>query len=196
MLRLATVCCALGLVCTASSCRGWNDDGRDAAQPGQARVHSVSADGDTAFLVASNDSNMLAARRDAQCTLHEFVRRFESAPATQAELMLKAAFHDSVNTEHLWMRVHRIVGDSLYQGVVENDPGVLRHLAYGDTVDVPRRDVDDWFAVDADTLVAGFSIRARRRTLSPNERARADSVAGYVVDSDVSARGRLTWRCN
>jgi uncharacterized protein YegJ (DUF2314 family) len=159
-------------------------------------VHSVSADGDTAFLVPSNDPNMLRARRDAECTLHEFARRLEKAPPTQSELMLKAAFHDSVNTEHLWVRVHRIVGDSLYQGVVENDPAVLRRLAYGDTVEVQRRDVDDWFAVDSDTLVAGFSIRARRRALPPDERARADSVSGYVVDSDASARGRLTWRCS
>ena len=159
-------------------------------------VHSVSADGDTAFLVASDDPDLRLACRVAQCTLHEFRERFQAPPVSQTDLMLKAAFRDSASTEHLWLEVLALVGDSAFRGRIANDPGMLRHLTYGDTVLVHRLDVDDWYAVDRDTLIAGFSIRAYRNRMTEVARTQYDSAQGYAVDSDRAARGRLTMRCS
>jgi uncharacterized protein YegJ (DUF2314 family) len=191
-LRRAIDCLATFCVVAATAC---GTAAQSDAPVGKPPVHSVSADGDTALLVASDDAGFARARRDAHCTLHEFRERFRSPPASQSELMLKAAFRDTANVEHLWVRVTDIAGDSLYRGVIENDPATLRHFSFGDTVQVPSADVDDWFAVDRDTLIAGFSLRVYRERLTAIDRAHADSARGYVVDGERSARGRLTWRC-
>lgn len=139
------------------------------------RVLSVSADGDTAFAIQSGDRELLRARRLAQCTLGEFSRRLGSPPPGQTELMLKVAFHQGGETEHLWMRIHHAEGDSAFVGTIANDPSSIPSLAYGDTARVRAPDVSDWYAVENDTLVAGFSRRVYDRRLGDTGKYRTDS---------------------
>jgi uncharacterized protein YegJ (DUF2314 family) len=161
-----------------------------------APVHSVSADGDTAFTIDSDDPEMAAARRLARCTVAEFTRRFLSPPAAQTALSLKGTFRDGSETEYLWVDVFKAEGDTLFRGTVANDPGAVRHVTYGDTVTLRRADVADWFAVESDTLVAGFTMRVYRNRLTPVERVRADSARGYAVIEGFDAHRRLMRRCS
>lgn len=150
-------------------------------------VHSVSEDGDTAVMFASDDPDMLRARRLARCTIGEFRRRLVSPPAGQTELMLKAAFRDDGETEHMWISIHRADGDSAFDGTLANDPASIRQLSYGDTVRVRTADVSDWFAIERDTLVAGFSMRV----YDPRRPGGVHEKPKYVIDSEESALRRL-----
>jgi uncharacterized protein YegJ (DUF2314 family) len=167
----------------------------DRAAPARRRVHSVSEDGDTAFIVSRADAEMARARRRARCTLPEFVRRFRAPPPGQSALELKARFEEGTETEYLWLEVISVSADTLIRGVVDNDPGILRRVRYQDTVSVGPDAVADWYAVERDTLVAGFTLRVYRERLPPVERAREDSAQGYVVPADPLPPGQLTNRC-
>jgi uncharacterized protein YegJ (DUF2314 family) len=158
-------------------------------------VHSVSEAGDTAFLIDRADAAMIEARRRARCTLPEFVRRFRAPPSDQSALGLKARFKETAGTEYLWLHVLSVSADTFIRGIVENDPGIVQRVHYQDTVRVGPDAVADWYAVERDTLVAGFTLRVYRERLSPLERARDDSARAYVVSIDPRLPAPLTNRC-
>src|SRR5262245_8855235 len=148
-----------------------------AQQEGDPRVTFVSADGDTATRVDRDDFRWEQARRDARCTLAEFVRRFRNPPPTQSELDLKVGLDLSPEqTEHVWLRVLAVEGDTAFRGTVNNDPSDTSRYHFGDTVSVSWRRVSDWYAVDRDTLIGGFTIRYARLSLTKAERAQFDSA--------------------
>jgi uncharacterized protein YegJ (DUF2314 family) len=156
----------------------------------------VSPDGDTASFVASDDWEFALARQSAQCTLANFRRRFDHRPSDQSDLMLKAAFETTPGeTEHMWTEVLAIPSDSTYRVRIENDPVDSTRFAYGDTVVIHRRDVTDWYAVERDTLVAGFTLRLRRHRLNADQRRQADSTRAYVIVDGPVDLGRLVPGC-
>lgn len=179
-----------------AACGGMEDRaGADESTPPGRRVVSVSGDGDTAFAVHSEDPDFRRAAELARCTLPRFVERFASPPAGQTQLMLKAAFHDAAGTEYMWVDVLAVTGDTLFDGILRNDPATLTHLSWGDTVRVRAPDVADWFAVQRDTLVAGFSMRIDHRRLPAAERPAYERARGFIVDSERNALRRLAMDC-
>jgi uncharacterized protein YegJ (DUF2314 family) len=169
-------------------------DARDEAAD-RPHVQSVSEDGDTTYAVRPDDPEMRAARERARCTVSEFIRRFHHPPATQTEVKLKGVFRDDEGTEYLWLDVLRVDGDSVFVGTVANDPGRVRSLAYGDTVTIRSGEVADWYAVDRDTLIAGFTTRVLRAKTSGADPAGRDTADGYVIDPDSIAWRRLERFC-
>lgn len=175
---------------------GCGDAGKGSAESTDGRrVHSVSENGDTAFLVKRGDPEMERAQERARCTLSEFRRRFRDPPATQTALGLKATFREDGAAEHLWLHVVSAAADSAITGTVANDPGILRGLAFGDTVTVWPAEVADWYAIDRDTLVGGFTMRVWRARMTPAERAADDRAKPYAVDPDSAAWRRLEPFC-
>jgi uncharacterized protein YegJ (DUF2314 family) len=148
----------------------------------------ISADGtDTARALDPADRMVALARRDARCALFDLRRRLRTPPSHQTELMVKARFVDGEEVEHLWLEPISVVGDSAVRARIENDVVALRTVKYGDTVTVRLSELEDWFAQDGDTLVAGYSIRVHRSRLNLEQRARYDSGTGYVIPSDSAA---------
>jgi len=186
LLLIATV-----LLAACGDAHGGSADPGD----GRPRVHSVSEDGDTAFLVKRDDAEMERARERARCTLSEFRRRFRDPPATQTQLSLKGIFQDEESTEHLWLDVLAVNGDTTFVGTVANDPGMVRSVAFGDTVTIGSAQVSDWQAVDRDTLVAGFTTRILMGRKRGGEPAGQDTTLGYKIDSDEHAWRRLERFC-
>ena len=147
----------------------------------------IIVDGDTTYIVDSDDWELLSAAKDARQTLAEFIRRLREPPETQTELALKVRFAelsggvaDSV-VEHLWLDVFDFDG-SRFRGFLETPPNDLRRVRMGDTIVVDSAQVSDWYAVDRDTLVGGFSIRVFRDRLNAKQRADEDRNRPYVVN--------------
>ena len=184
---------ALFTVVLVVACRRSDDQRRASNDP---RIIAISEDGDTALRVDRDDWRWYQARRDARCTLDEFLRRFHQPPRTQSDLQLKAGLEIAKDdTEHVWIRVLRIDDDSVFRGILNNDPSDSSRYKYGDTVVVARRQVTDWYAVDRDTLVGGFTIRVSRYALTKAERARFDSARSYAIGDDGENLRRLSYRC-
>ena len=162
------------MLAVASGCRAAPTAGR--------RVHSVSRDGDTTYLIASDDPQYRIARRQARCTLGELLRRLDG-PRRPQSVRVKGAFRSGRETEHLWLDVLDLGADTTFRATVANDPALIPTLSYGDTVRLPVVDLDDWYVIERDTVVGGFSIRVHRDGLPPTERASYDrrlGVAGFA----------------
>lgn len=176
----------LGGLCLAAACATPRD-----AEEAPAFDSVVARDGDTAHVTSRTDWRLLQAREDARRTFPEFVARFRSPPDGQRALSLKGRFAepdsggapgDSV-VEHLWLEP--IAYDSgRIRGVIDNTPILLRRVSHRDTVTIDSSHVSDWYAVEHDTLVAGFSLRVFRLRMTTEERARSDSADGYIVLPD------------
>ncbi len=182
---------AVALVLAVAAC---GDADQREEQP-ERRVAGVSAHGDTAWELTAHDTLWYQARDDARCTLYEFLRRVRAKPKTQTMSSVKASFRLGGEVEHMWVNVRSLVGDTALRGILANEPVTMRRMKEGDTVVVALRNIDDWYAVDADTLIGGFVLRLMRSQLSPAARASYDSSHYYVVDPDSIARHRFGWRC-
>ena len=189
------------LCLTATSCKPSGDAPDSASETGylapgatagvDARGDSVwvSAEGDTAYATAPDDPDVLRSRQDAQCALDEFRRRLASPPRSQSQLAYKIALRDSVETEHVWLEPIASVGDSAVRGVIKNDVIAVRGYAAGDSVVAPLDSIEDWLAIDRDTVLGAFSVRVHRDRLTRDERARYDSATGYLFRPD-----SVNWR--
>jgi uncharacterized protein YegJ (DUF2314 family) len=146
---------------------------------------------DTVLITRSADWQYSRARSDARSTLAEFIDRFCHSPPGQTELGLKARFAearplnekgDSI-IENMWLSLLS-VDKGVFRGTVENVPIDLKKVKHHDTVSVDISRVTDWYAVDNDTLVAGFTMRAYRSRMSAGNRAKYDSAQGFIVVPD------------
>jgi uncharacterized protein YegJ (DUF2314 family) len=150
-------------------------------------------DDDTAVVVRRDDALFARARVDGYITLPEFIDRFCNPPPLQTDLALKARFagveaHGDSVFEHLWLTVIAIK-NGRFRAIVENSPAHAPGLKFKDTVVVDTTQISDWYAIQGDTLVAGFTRRALRSQLTAQGRARWDSVEGLIVLPDT-----VEWR--
>ena len=183
MSRLVKVVFVIALL----ACRDTPNDERPVRQAGYVSGDSIEwIEGDTAHVVDPDDWEVLSARSDARATLAEFVRRFREPPTTQSRISVKvrlaernSAAEDSL-IEHLWLDPLD-VRDSTIRGVLVNTPFDLRRARRGDTVSVPFEQVSDWYAVDRDTLVGGFTTRLFRSHLTKAARDTEDAHRPYTI---------------
>ena len=193
---------ALGGGCASREAAGEGPPSGDSARAGTRRTVDengdsvwISADGDTVHSRDPDDPGYLRARQDAQCSLNDFVRRLADPPRTQSELAFKAAIDDSLEVEHVWFQALSAIGDSAVRGEVESAAVLVRGVERGDTLVVPLREIEDWMAVDRDTVVAGFSMRLYRDRLNRDQRARYDSATGYRFGPDAENWRTLAAGC-
>jgi uncharacterized protein YegJ (DUF2314 family) len=151
---------------------------------------------DSTVAAFGRDSDVLVrARARARCTLPELVRRIRFPPPTQAEVAIQGRFAEAGAIEDLWMTPASTLLDSLVIGSLTSRPGVIRRLRYGDTVVIRPASIVDWYAIDHDTLVGGFTLRAIRNSLSETERERQDRARGYTIRGDGLSFGSQSYDC-
>jgi uncharacterized protein YegJ (DUF2314 family) len=128
-----------------------------------------------------NDPDMQTAIRRAKDGVQELLHRLAAPPPTQSSAAVKVAIEEQGVTEHAWLAEPRIEGDH-FVGRLDNNLAQIRRWRAGDMVRVPQTALSDWLAIDGGRLVGGFSIRLLRDRMQPEERARFDRSAGFVID--------------
>ena len=105
---------------------------------------------------ASNDPELAAAKREAQKHWPMFRDKFTST-ASKSEFSIKVPFSDGEHTEHMWLEVNSIDGEEI-KGTISNTPDVLKNLKAGQTVKVPRAEVEDLSYPAEGKQIGGWSI--------------------------------------
>lgn len=72
--------------------------------------------------------------KHANLRLSEFQKTIGERTITKGSY-IKAAFIDGSATEYMWIRVISINQDTI-EGILDNDPIVVRNILYGDTVKI------------------------------------------------------------
>lgn len=137
---------------------------------------------DPAYAVG-NDQRMVDAIAEAKRTLPTFIDALKQAQGRDRYFSVKRPFATSDGgSEHIWIDELKWMGTS-FQGRVANVPASVPGLTSGETVSVAVEEVSDWMIVDAGgRLTGGFTIRAMREMMSPEQRTEFDASSGLVID--------------
>ena len=104
----------------------------------------------------ANDEALIAAADEARERFPEFIEAFRAGAGR--EFSAKFPFTDGMQTEHMWVAVQSINGDSIL-GTLGNQPGLLKNVREGDPVTRTLDELEDWLYMDGETMVGGFSVR-------------------------------------
>ncbi|NQU45222.1 DUF2314 domain-containing protein [bacterium] len=109
--------------------------------------------------LAADDVRLREAAAEARRRWPEFVNAFDEG-TPDLDFSVKAALREGDKREFVWVSVERIDEDTI-EGVLANDPVLLKRLKLDDPVQVRVRDVNDWVIVNEKTrdMRGGFTVK-------------------------------------
>lgn len=107
--------------------------------------------------VANADPEMEAAIQKAHSTLPEFIQAMQNPPANDTDFVIKAAFWEGRQSEHMWVS-QLAYQDGVFRGVLDNQPYYIKNVKAGDTVSVQEKDISDWFYYQNGKRIGGYSL--------------------------------------
>jgi uncharacterized protein YegJ (DUF2314 family) len=116
--------------------------------------------------VAGDDEEMLSAINGARKSVRQFLEAYFAPKPNQRSFLLKVAFEDQGETEHIWL-ADLDLHSSPPTGVVANEPRI-RSLSFMQRVPFDSKLITDWMYYEDDCLVGGFTTRILRRSARPN----------------------------
>ena len=132
-------------------------------------------------LVPDDDKEINAAMEQARKSVEDFVKVFQARKPGQSRFAVKVAIRDGKQVEHFWAAVSKFDGEQ-FEGVIRNDPMLVKNVKDGDPVKVAKGKISDWMYVENQKLVGGYTIRALRKQLSPAERKELDASVPYKIE--------------
>ncbi len=131
--------------------------------------------------VEKDDAKMKAAMEKARATVKPFIAALQEPKAGQVGFSVKVPFTEEGGTEHMWLRPLSFDGKN-FQGKVNNEPKFLKKVKLGQSVTIGPDKISDWMYFDKKKLVGGYTLRALRDSLTPEERAAFDKDMPFEID--------------
>jgi len=128
--------------------------------------------------VASDDAEMLAAINKARRSIAQFFEALTHPKPRQESFLLKVAFTEGDQVEHLWLADLNLSAGKP-EGVVASEPR-LEKLRFKQEVEFDPTYISDWMYVDHGRLVGGYTTRLLRERMSSEERKKFDSSVPYT----------------
>lgn len=126
-------------------------------------VHSVHAeqfDEDEVVWVEGEDPVMIEAIQNARKTLDGFLQKHSDNVPSVESYKLKVMLSDSNGTEHFWVTPFRTVANGRFEGVLANEPQVVRSVSYGQVIEFDRSMISDWGYVENGKQIGSYTICA------------------------------------
>ena len=131
--------------------------------------------------VPRDDPDIERAILTAKGTLEQFVRRIESPSATQRYQAVKVKLSWGGFDEYVWIPVITF-NNGKFAAAAGEYPG-SPSLFVSDNLDgIGADQIYDWMIVDDGKLVGGYSIRAMRAKMDPEQQRKFDELAWYSMD--------------
>lgn len=131
--------------------------------------------GDKVYHSDDGDTSMANAMAKAKASLRQFDAAYASADTGIIASSVKVRYpYPGNGYEYLWLEVFKHK-NGLYYGIVANTPVYTKLVKENDTVAVPADSVYDWMYYQAGRLHGGYTIRALRNNMTPEERKEFDT---------------------
>jgi uncharacterized protein YegJ (DUF2314 family) len=124
---------------------------------------------DTLIKDGYNETEMDAAIKRAQSETDTFLK--ELANPTGTMHAVKAPITDDNGTEHFWIN-ELIYKDGEFEGVINNDPGIVKNVKLGQKWKIKKEDISDWTFMKNDKLYGNYTMRPLLKTLPLAEAAK------------------------
>jgi uncharacterized protein YegJ (DUF2314 family) len=129
---------------------------------------------------------MNAAIEKAQATLDQFLTALASPKPSQTYFSVKARFpypngSGGTSYEHIWLD-NVSYTDGQFSGLIGNEPVEVTSLHLAQKVTVPKADITDWFIIDNNHMLGGYTVRVLRDRMTNDERQKFDQEWGVVID--------------
>lgn len=115
--------------------------------------------------VADDDPRLSAAAEEANKRFDEFLAAFASRGPADT-FAVKVPFADAHGREFMWVSVAGVDATHIV-GKLDNRPAFVRAVHVGDSVRVPRSELNDWLYVRGGELHGGFTLRLLDEQLRP-----------------------------
>lgn len=132
---------------------------------------------DRVVQVSEEDEQMEAAVMAAKASFRQFIEAFAAPRPGQTMFLVKVVFDEGDAREHIWL-ADLDLSTAGPSGVVANEPN-LPGLRFMQRVKFDPMYISDWMYVQDGVLVGGFTTRALRERMSPEERAALDAALPY-----------------
>lgn len=143
---------------------------------------TVERDGEPPFqFIKPDDSKMNRAIAQARSSVRGFVRALQNPAANQSDFSVKVPVDTGSGIEHMWLTSVRHQHGK-FTGLINNEPVEGGKVKLGDEVTFGEQEISDWMYVENDKLVGGYTIRALRDSMDPEERAKLDSSLPFAIE--------------
>jgi len=124
---------------------------------------------DVVFKVRDDDPEMVAAIKQAQDTLADFIAAMQTPSKGQRYCLVKARIVEGTVSEHMWIADVIVEGDS-FRGVLASQPESIRNLRFRQPVTVTRSQVSDWMIVQDGKAKGCFTMRVLDKRANADQR--------------------------
>jgi uncharacterized protein YegJ (DUF2314 family) len=100
---------------------------------------------------------MLSAINTARSLLRQFFEAFYAPKPNQKSFLLKVAFHDQDQIEHIWLADLDLMSTPP-TGVIANEPKIPT-VSFMQRVPFEAAEITDWMYYEDECLVGGFTTR-------------------------------------
>ncbi len=136
---------------------------------------------DRVIHVSENDPKMNAAIDKARASVDTFIAALQSPKPGQTGFNVKKKFEDGSKVEHIWL-IQVTYDGTQFQGIVNNDPEMVKNVKFGQKVTVTPAEISDWMYLDNGKMVGGETVRVLLEGLSPAERDKFKKSVDFEVD--------------
>lgn len=129
------------------------------------------------YSVGDEDEEMNKAIMKSRATFDDFLSAYNNKKEDQTDFSVKMPFATESGAEHIWL-VDISMKDGKLFGQVDNLPESVTNIQLGDTVEIQKEKISDWFYVEGNKLIGGLTIRVLRDRMSFEEREQFDMDYG------------------
>ncbi len=133
------------------------------------------------YRVPDEDKEMEKAVQKARASVDMFIAALKSRKPTQSDFSIKKPFKYGDQFEHIWLSNASFDGTQ-FHGRVDNDPVDVKSVKLGDVATAAKGEISDWFYVDNGKLVGGYTLRALRDKMSPEEKKDFDAHLDFKIE--------------
>jgi uncharacterized protein YegJ (DUF2314 family) len=129
---------------------------------------SKPATDDRVVNVAADDAEMEAAIATARSKLPDFWKVFDQPAPGDSDFALKVQITDPNGTEHFWVNELERT-DGTIHGTINNDPGIVQSVKFGQRIEVPEADISDWTYMRGGKMFGNYTLRPLFKSMSQEE---------------------------
>ena len=123
---------------------------------------------------------VIVALQKAHATLPDFIKALKKPKPSQSQFSVKCGVADEGKTRHVWLDDVTFDGKK-FHGKLGNRV-MDKNAKPGSRVDVMPDGVSDWMYIENGKLIGGYTLRAMRDSLSPQEKKDFDKTLPFKVD--------------